>query len=288
MKPPRFDYVRTDSVREAVDALVGGDGDGKLLAGGQSLVPMLNFRLARPSLLVDVARLQELQRLERDGDVLVVGAGVRQHVAETSPVVRDGCALMIQALRNVGHIQIRTRGTIGGSLAHADPAAELPAVAVALDVELVAEGPDGRRAIPASEFFVGPYMTALAEDEVLVEARFPVLPGARTAFVELARRSGDFALAGIACAVVFDGEIVRQVRLAAAGAAVAPVRLSDAEASLRGNPVNPGAIAEAAKAASVEVSPTGADASYRRELVGVLVGRALASVRRAQTMETSR
>jgi carbon-monoxide dehydrogenase medium subunit len=183
----------------------------------------------------------------------------------------------------VGHIQIRHRGTVGGSIAHADPAAELPAVALALDADIVARSPRGERVIPAGEFFRGPFMTALAPDEVLTEVRFPSTEGARTAFLEFARRSGDFALGGVAAAVWFaeGSATVARIGLAALGMGGTPIRLTGAEAALAGREITEGALAEAAAAASAEVDPftdVHADAEYRRELIGTLLVRALRGV----------
>jgi carbon-monoxide dehydrogenase medium subunit len=271
LKPPPFAYARASSVDEAV-ALLAADEDAKVLAGGQSLVPMLNFRLARPTTLIDVSRIAGLDTIERDGDELVVRAGVRQRVAEQSSLVRRDCPLIAQALHNVGHMQNRVRGTVCGSLAHCDPAAELGAVALALDATMVAAGPLGVRRIPAVEFFLGPYMSTLAPDELLVEARFPVLDGARAAFVEYARRSGDFAEAGVACAVTLgpDGTVAA-ARLAAMAVGPRPLRLDGVEHRLVGGPPTDAALAGAAEA--VELDPGAA--GYKTELVRTLIRRAL-------------
>jgi carbon-monoxide dehydrogenase medium subunit len=284
VKPPRFEYARPATLAAAAELLAASDGDGKLLAGGQSLMPLLNMRLAAPAVLVDLALVDELQELRRDGDVLVIGAGVRQRTAERSQLVADACPLVAQALRHVGHVQIRNRGTIGGSIAHADPTAELPAVALALDAELVATSVRGARTIAARDFFAGPYTTRLEEDEVLTEVRLPVLAGARTAFQEVARRNGDFALAGVAAVVRFEGgsATVAEARLAAVGATGAPVRLAGAEASLAGRELDDAAIAAAEQAARAELEAGGggtAEGPYRRHLAASLVARALGEVR---------
>ncbi len=272
MKPAPFRYARPDSVEEAV-RLLASDEDAKALSGGQSLIPMMNFRLARPSLLVDVGRIEALRELRREGDTLVVGAAVRQRVAERSDVVREACPLVGQALRWVGHPQIRARGTVGGSLAHADPASELCALLVALDGEVVAVGPGGQRTIPAAELFFAPYMTSLEESELLTQVRLPVLDGARSAFCEIARRSGDFAIAG-ACAVAqADG----RVRLAGLGVGATVLRLHAAEDVLRDG----GSIAAAADAAAAECDPSSdlhADADTRRAALRATVEQALAEV----------
>ncbi|HEX5146006.1 MAG TPA: xanthine dehydrogenase family protein subunit M [Conexibacter sp.] len=281
MKPAPFQYARPDSVEEAV-RLLTSDEDAKAIAGGQSLVPMMNFRMARPSLLVDVTRIPDLAELRREGDELVVGAAVRQRVAERSPVVREACPLVPQALHWVGHPQIRARGTFGGSLAHADPGSELCALAVALDATLVAVGPEGRREIPASEFFFAPYMTSLEEGELLVQARLPTLDGARSAFHEIARRAGDFAVAGAAVAVWGEpGGAVGEARLAGLGVGGTVLRLHAAEEALRGNALDDATIAAAGDAAAAECDPSSdlhGDADTRRAALKATVEGALREV----------
>jgi carbon-monoxide dehydrogenase medium subunit len=284
VKPPRFDYVRRASLPASLQALADAGEDAKVLAGGQSLVPMMNFRLARPTILVDVSRVDELQGIRDTGASLVIGAGVRQREAERSSVVADGCPLLRQAIRHIGHPQIRARGTVGGSLAHADPSAELAGVAVALEAEFVAESVRGSRTLSAGEFFVGPYTSALTEDEILVETRFPKTGGARTAFVEFARRSGDFALAGAAIAIwpESDGRVQR-ARVAAIAVGGAPLRLSAVEDVLVGEPLSDGTIAEARRVAGREAAErlanvAGRDIEYRCDVLGSLVGRGLRTV----------
>jgi aerobic carbon-monoxide dehydrogenase medium subunit len=283
VKPPPFLYARPRSLAEAVDLLGRVGDDGKVLAGGQSLVPLLNFRLARPSVLIDLALISELSFIRRAGGWLEIGAMTRQRTVELSEEVRGCCRLIPDALRHVGHLQIRNRGTVGGSLAHADPAAELPAVAVALGAELVLVSARGERTVQAREFFVGPFMTALGPDEVLTAARFPAADGARTVFLEFARRSGDFALGGVAASVRFAGgsRSVEDLGMAALGMGSTPIRLAGAEAAVRGRALEAAAVEEAGAAASAEVEPftdTHADSSYRRDLIGTLVRRALSQV----------
>jgi aerobic carbon-monoxide dehydrogenase medium subunit len=282
LKPPLFAYARPGSLPEALELLAQGGEDAKVLAGGQSLVPLLNFRLARPTVLIDLNALSELDYVRRDDGHLAVGALTRQRAVETSPAVAEGCPLLPQALHHVGHVQIRHRGTVGGSIAHADPAAELPAVAVATGATVVATGPGGTRELPAREFFDGPFMTVLSPSEILTEVRFPLIPGARTAFIEFARRSGDFALGGVAATVSFTEEgQVATAGLAACGMGPAPVRLQGSEEAITGQALDPPVLAQAARAASEQVSPFSdvhADETYRRELVGVLLRRALQEV----------
>jgi carbon-monoxide dehydrogenase medium subunit len=221
-----------------------------------------------------------MAKLERVDGHVAIGCMTRQRAVETSADVAASCPLLVEAVRHIGHVQIRNRGTVGGSLAHADPAAELPAVAVALGAEMVVRSPAGERVIPAMEFFEGPFTTALQPTELLTEVRFPVTGGMRTAFLELARRTGDFALAGVAAKVRFEPDSTRAavVGLAAFGVGSTAIRLSGAEAALLGSEVTEEAITAAAAAASAEVSPftdVHADEDYRRHLVGVLLSRAL-------------
>src|SRR5262245_44241232 len=199
LKPPPFDYVAADTIDAALAVLAEHGDEAKVLAGGQSLVPLLTFRLARPSVLVDVNRVDGLAGIGVDGAAVTIGSMTRERAAEASKVVGDQLPLMAAALPMIGHAAIRTRGTIGGSLAHADPAGELPAVALALDAELVVRSAArGERRIPASEFFLGYFTTALEPDELLVEIRFPSAPsGTKARFLEAARRSGDFAMVGV-------------------------------------------------------------------------------------------
>lgn len=219
MKPPPFEYRRPEDLAEAVALLADDAADVKVLAGGQSLVPMLNLRLARPEVLVDIGRLP-LTGLETTADHLVLGALVTHRRVETETLVRDEAPLFARAARHVGHLAIRERGTIGGSIAHADSAAEFALCAVATGATLVAEGAEGRRTHPAEDFFLGPFSTALDPTEVLVEIHVPRTAGSRQGFAEVARRSGDFALA--AAGVVLGGA-AGPTRVAVVGATPAPV-----------------------------------------------------------------
>jgi carbon-monoxide dehydrogenase medium subunit len=280
VKPPRFDYHAPATLDEAVALLVRYDGDAKVLAGGQSLVPLLNFRLARPAALVDLNRIRSLAYIrEHDGEVRL-GAMTRQRTIEFSPVVARRLPLLRAATRWVGHLPIRSRGTIGGSIAHADPSAEYPAVLTALRGVVVARGPAGERTLEPAELFETYLTTTLAPDEVLTEVRLPAMPdGAGGAFEEFARRHGDFAIVGVAAMVVRDGERCRAARLAAAGAGPVPIRLRAAEAILERDGLGPAAVQAAAARASELVNPDSdvhASADYRRHLAGVLTARALA------------
>jgi carbon-monoxide dehydrogenase medium subunit len=282
MKPPTFDYVRAESIEEAVAALAGSDGDGKVLAGGQSLVPLLSMRLARPSVLVDLNRLRSLDYVCREGDVLRIGALTRHQTVLCSPVARQCVPLMPEALRHVGHVTIRNRGTIGGSVAHADPAAELPSVIRALDAELVVQGHAGTRMVSAAEFFHGYLTTALAADEVLTEIRVPVQsPNSRVAVHQLSRRHGDFALVGVFVALELLGDHCASARIAVAGTNSEPLRATAAENLLTGASLTPALLADAAAAVAAATAPVDdihASAAYRRRMAQVMARRALQSI----------
>ncbi|MGD8494676.1 MAG: xanthine dehydrogenase family protein subunit M [Gemmatimonadales bacterium] len=297
MKPPPFDYVRPPSLEAALAALADAGDAARALAGGQSLIPALNFRLAAPGLLVDLADVDELRGIRAgvsgdDGDAgdhgdagegggLSIGAMVRQSEVERSALVRERCPLLARTMPWIAHPQIRNRGTIGGSLAHADPAAELPAVMLALGATFVARGPGGTRRIPAAEFYVSLFTTALEPGELLVRVEIPpARPGTRFAFEEVSRRQGDFALAGVAVAVTPapDGTVA-DAAIALLGVAEGPVAASSEADVLRGRRLDDAAAADAAAAVAASLDPPGdihATPAYRRHLAGVLTRRALA------------
>jgi carbon-monoxide dehydrogenase medium subunit len=280
VKPPKFDYHAPRSVEEAVALLARYGGDAKPLAGGQSLVPLLNFRLARPAALIDLNRIASLAGIRQLDGHVALGAMTRQRVVEFSPVVARALPLLTEATRWVGHLPIRSRGTIGGSLAHADPSAEYPAVLTALGGTVVARGEKGERVLAAAELFETYLTTSLRADELITEIRLPVMPaGAGWAFEEFARRHGDFAIVGIAAAVWRnDGRVT--ARLAAAGAGPVPTRLRAAEEILERDGLGDKAVAAAAARAAELVQPDSdlhASAAYRRNLTRVLTGRALAT-----------
>lgn len=280
MKPAPFNYYDPSSTEEALELLAQLGDEAKVLAGGQSLVPMMNFRLARPSDLVDLNRIAELSYLEEAEGTLRIGAMLRQRELERSAVVERGWPLIKDAVSYIGHVQIRNRGTVGGSLAHADPAAELPAIMAALGAELVIRGPEGERTVGPDAFFRSYYETALAPTELLVEIRVPPLPP-RTgwAFQEVSRRHGDFALVGVAALVTLDAEgLIREARLAFTGAAPTPIRPAAAEASLAGQRPDEAVFREAGVLASGDLDPHSdihATAEYRRDVGAVLARRAL-------------
>ncbi|MGH3188717.1 MAG: FAD binding domain-containing protein [Streptosporangiaceae bacterium] len=278
MKPPPFDYAAPATLQEAIGLLAGhADAQPRVLAGGQSLIPMMNFRLAKPGYLVDLRNVAGLTGIRREGDVLIVGAMTRMSEVERSPEAALAAPLAVEAIGLVAHTPVRNSGTIGGSLAHADPAAELPAVALALDAELVAAGPGGSRRIPAAEFFQGPYTTALAPDEILTEIRLPVWHGGH-AFVEFSRIHANFAVVAVAVLVDLAGDRIRRAAVALAGMAGTPVRAAAAERFLTGAACDATAVSEAAQAAVAGLSPAGdlhASAETRLSLARVYLRRGL-------------
>lgn len=288
MKPAVFAYERPSSLDEALAVLGAHGSDARPLAGGQSLIPMLTLRIARPSLLVDLGRLSELDRVRLDDGVLEIGAMTRQRRIERDPLVRDHVPILAEALRFVGHPAIRNRGTIGGSLAHADPSAELPAVALALEAEIIVRNSQGARTIPARDFFLGPFTTALRDDELVVAVRFPTLrAGTGWGIAEIARRHGDFALAG-AVAVLERGQDGSCTRAAVAlfGVGTRPLRATASEQALVGRPLSTDVLREAAALAvdaiDEPLSDVHGSVSYRRQVTPVVVRRALeAAVQRA-------
>jgi carbon-monoxide dehydrogenase medium subunit len=279
MKPPRFAYHAPGSLDEVVQLLAAHGGNARCLAGGQSLVPMLNFRIMAPAALIDLRKVPGLAGIRVDGKVVRIGAMTRQRVAHADPVIAEHLPLMTEALGWVGHLPTRSRGTIGGSIAHADPSAELPMTLLALDGTVVARGPQGERTIAADAFFDTFFTTALAPDEVLTEVRIPAMSAtAGHAIEELARRKGDFAIVGIAAVVDGDGTRCTHARIVTAGIGGRPTRLEAAESILLRDGLGADAIAAAAAAATAAVEPTSdpvASADYRRHLAGVLTGRAV-------------
>jgi CO/xanthine dehydrogenase FAD-binding subunit len=290
MKPAAFDYVVAESVDAAVAALAAAQGEAKILAGGQSLVPMLNFRLLRPSVLVDINRIPDLAYIEEQEDAIAVGALTRHHRLETSPVIARRLPVLAEAMRHVAHLAIRNRGTLGGSLSHADPAAELPMLVVLLDATLRVVSPAGARTVAAQDFFLGPLTVDLASDEMLTRIVLPKLPPTTGwGFAEVARRSGDFALAAVAVTLTMRGGVIGEARIAMTGVDETAKRASDAEALLTGRPLTPDLIDAAVAAVRAGVNPPTdlhASADYRRHLAGVLVGRTLTDAwRRARGEE---
>jgi CO/xanthine dehydrogenase FAD-binding subunit len=282
MKLPAFEYACPATLSEAVALLASHHGDAKAIAGGQSLVPMLAFRVASPSLLVDLRKLPGLDQIKITEAGVSLGALVRWRDIEDDARLRQAHPLLAAAIKHVAHYQIRNRGTVGGSVAHADPAAEMPGVVVTCEAAIAVTGKSGARVIPADSFFQGALTTALAPDEIITEIRFPAWPaGRRFGFEEFALRRGDFALA--AAAVFYDqdaGGRAANAHVGVIGVGDRPVRLATVEAALNGARVDAAVIARAAAAASAAVDPQDdihASAAYRRSLVGTMVERALMS-----------
>ena len=282
MKLPPFEYACPVKLSDAVALLAARNGDAKLIAGGQSLVPMLAFRLAAPALLVDLRKLPELRRIEISRDGVVLGSMVRWCDILDDARLRVAHPLITAAVAHVAHYQIRNRGTIGGSIAHADPAAEMPGIVLACEAEIATVGSAGPRVIKAADFFLGPLMTVLEPDEIIVDIRFPAWPAQRRwGFQEFARRRGDFAMA--AAAVWYDqdeGGKARNAHVGAIGVGDRPQRLTAVEAVLNGRMIDEATIAQAEAAAAAAVDPQTdihASADYRRALIGTMVERALGS-----------
>ncbi|MEO8202304.1 MAG: FAD binding domain-containing protein [Betaproteobacteria bacterium] len=280
MKLPPFEYAAPATLAEAIALLAAGDGNAKALSGGQSFLPVLAFRLASPSLIVDLRKVPGLGRIDIDANGVRLGAKVRWRDIGDDERLRTAHPLLQAAIAHVAHYQIRNRGTVGGSLAHADPAAEMPGIAVACDAQLVLAGPKGTRTVPAAEFFTGALSTVLASDELITEVHLPAWPATRRwAFEEFALRRGDFALAGVAVHYDPDAEgRVTNAHIGVIGACTRPHRIAAAEAVLNGKRPDAAQILAAASAAAEAVDPPGdlhASADYRRALVATLLERAL-------------
>ena len=285
MKPVRFEYLAPRSVNEAVELLSARrDGEPKLLAGGQSLVPTMNMRLARPTCLVDLNGIEGLAGVTRDGDEWRIGAMTRHSTVEDSAELRAAAPVLPVVVAHIGYRQIRNRGTVGGSVCHADPAAEWPLLVRLLRADLEVVGPDGTRIIHADEFFDGNFTTTLADDEVLIAVRFrtPSVPW-RWGFSEFAKRTGDFAIAAVGAILELSGDTVTEASLVAAGVGPTPVRLDGAEAVIIGSTLGDEQLDDlAAEAARNDVEPTGdihGSDKFKRHLVGVQVARVLAQAR---------
>jgi aerobic carbon-monoxide dehydrogenase medium subunit len=279
VKLPYVGYEAPATVAEAVGLLAEHQDEASVLAGGQSLIPLLALRLARPAVLIDINGLGELSGVAAADGWVAVGAMTREYVTEESAVVADAVPLLAAALPLIGHEAIRSRGTIGGSLAHADPAAELPAVALALGAEFVVRSQSGERVIPAAEWFEGYLATSRRADEILVEVRFPAAgPDTGAAFQEVARRHGDFAIVGLAASLTFDGDAISDARLAFSGVADVPVRAAAAEEFLAGMRPSPELFAEAARRATAGLEPPAdlhGSSEYRKKIAATLVRRGL-------------
>ena len=279
MKLPPFAYEAPTTVAEAVDLLVEHGDEASVLAGGQSLIPLLALRLARPAVLIDINGIGELSGVSADNGQVAIGAVTREYVAEESSAIAEAVPLLAAALPLIGHEAIRSRGTIGGSLAHADPAAELPAVARALDAEFVVRGPAGERVVPAAEWFEGYLTTSRGPDELLTEVRFPAAkPGTGSSFEEVARRHGDFAIVGMAASLVMSGGVIGEARLAFAGVSDVPARATAAEDLLAGETPSAELFDEAARRATEDLDPPAdlhGSSDYRKTVAAAVVRRGL-------------
>ncbi|MFL5098450.1 MAG: FAD binding domain-containing protein [Xanthobacteraceae bacterium] len=282
MKLPPFRYAAPATLRDAVALLAAHGGDAKAIAGGQSLVPMLAFRVASPALLVDLRKIPDLDRITISADGVRLGAMVRWRDIEDDARLDTAHPLLKAAVVHVAHYQVRNRGTIGGSIAHADPAAELPGIAVTCEAEIAVTGASGARVIRAADFFLGPLMTALAADEIITELRLPAWRrGRRWGFQEFARRRGDFAMAG--AALYYDEDAsgkATNAHVGVIGVGDVPQRLAEVEAVLNSRVVDAAIIAQAERVAAASVNPADdihASAAYRRALTGTMVERALKS-----------
>jgi CO/xanthine dehydrogenase FAD-binding subunit len=280
MKPPLFAYQAPKTLDEAIKYLAS-DPDAMVLAGGQSLLPAMNFRVAGPSLLVDIQHVEGLKGIAVANGAIVIKAMTRHRELELDPDVRRANPLIAEIMAHVAHVPIRNRGTVVGSLCHADPSAEMPLLFVLLDGTLVAKGPSGTREIPATQFFQSFLTTTRKQDEIVVEARLPALPaGAGAAFDEVTRRHGDYALVGVGCVLELDGGgRAQRVRLAACGISDRPVRLKAAEAALNGTALTSADLDAAVRAAADAVTQSddmNTSASYRRRVLGGLIRRLVA------------
>jgi len=279
VKPQAFDYTAATSVDHAIEALSQLGDDAKVLAGGQSLLPMMNFRLARPTALVDIGRVPGLGGIDVGQSEVTIGTLVTHRQVETSSIPGPLGTLLREAARLIGHYPIRVRGTFGGSLAHSDPASEWCQLASLLDATVVVRGPRGTREIPAADFFVTVFTTSLEYDEVLTEVRLPALdPTTRVNVMEFARRAGDFAIVAIMTSFAVRDGVIADPRLCAGGVSDVAVRLRGAESELLGQPVTPEVFARAAAVAADEVNPPAdlhGDGDFRRDLVRALTRRAL-------------
>lgn len=278
MKPAKFDYIAPATVEAAVEALRAANGEGKVLAGGQSLLPLLNFRMTRPALLVDLNGIPGLSFIELRGDRVAIGALTRHREIERSALIASKLPVMAAAMRHVAHLAIRNRGTIGGSLSHADPAAELPMLALFYGAELSVQGPAGRRVLAAEDFFVDALTNCLEPEEIVLEIEFPTLPHNGWAFEEVARRFGDFALASIAVSVRRHSSTIDDARVAVMGVADTPLRLKAIEEKLSGMPIDDGTPNRFSELVTSCVSANGdlhASAGYRQHLLGKLAARAM-------------
>jgi CO/xanthine dehydrogenase FAD-binding subunit len=281
MKPARFDYYDPRALEEALALLDAHQEDGKVLAGGQSLMPLLNMRLARPKIIVDINQVKDLNYVRASDDGIAIGALARQRTLQTEKLIAERLPILQEAAYYIAHPQIRSRGTICGSIAHADPAAELPALALALDAEMTLTGAKAARTVGAEAFFQSFFTTALEANEILTEVRFPAQPkDSAWSLLEISRRHGDFAIAGIVAGLALDSErqIIRRARLVYFGVGATPIRVKAAENALIGQAAAEPAFEAAAQSATQGIDPSNdihASEEYRRAVAATLTKRAL-------------
>jgi len=279
MKPAPFEYFAPTSLDEAVTLLEAHGEDAKVIAGGQSLIPLMNMRLATPKYLIDINKIEGLDQIREVDGHLEIGALNRHYMIASSPLIQKKCPLLAEAVNHVAHRQVRYRGTFGGSVAHADPAAEFPTVVTALDGEIKLVGPDGERWTKPEEFFMGYLMTTIEPNEILTEIRVPVTPaGSGFSVYEFARKENYFAIAGAVCVLSAEGDRVEQLALGLLGVSPAPVKPCEAEELLRGHVFSDKRVEEVAKSVMESVEPDSdlhASEAYRREMAGVVTKRAL-------------
>jgi len=288
MKPAPFDYVRAESVQHAVETLAAAGGDGKVIAGGQSLMPMMNFRLVKPSVLVDINRIPGLDRIEQRGNRLALGALVRHRMTAEHPLIAHHVPVLHHAMKHVAHLTVRNRGTFCGSVCHADPAAEMPMMTLLLNGTIRVSSPRGTREVAAEEFFLSSLVTCLEPDDVVTEIEIDTLPAdAGWGFEEFARRHGDYALAAVAVTMTRTDGVVSNPRIALMGVGEMPMRMSGLEALIDGRELSGGLIEELVSALRDEITPNSdlnGSAEYRRHLAGALMRRAVADAwSRAET-----
>lgn len=279
MKPAAFDYVRADSVAHAVQALAAAGDEAKIIAGGQSLLPMMNFRLVKPSVLVDINHIAGLAEVRERGGRLVLGALVRHRITASDPLIRRHIPVLSAAMKHVAHLTVRNRGTFCGSICHADPAAEMPMLALLLNAEIHIASPRGERGVPAADFFVGSLATALVHDELVTEIEIDTLPaGTGWGFEEFARRHGDYALAAVAVTLQRRNGVAVDVRIAVMGVGEMAIRLHAVERVLEGSDLGDARLDQVVALLRSEIEPNSdlnASADFRRHLAGGLARRAL-------------
>ena len=274
-----FDYKRATSLDDAIAQLRAAKGAGKLLAGGHSLVPLMKLRLSEPKTLIDIARIPELAGIRQTGDKIAIGAGTVHHDVATSTLVQQACPMLAEAAASIGDPQVRNRGTLGGSLAHADPAADYPAAMLALDAAIQIKGPKGSRVCNASKFCQGLFTVDLASDEIIVSVEFTPVKSA--AYAKLHQRASHFAIVGVAAALQVSGGTIQSARIGLTGASTHATRLTNVEQALAGKPLNQKSIEEAARTAGAGMADINSDihasAEYRRAMITVFTERALAA-----------